>query len=50
MTVFLAELKPATAENEIPSQWEEFWAEFKLGAKVFAGFETPVPHAQKQSA
>jgi MFS family permease len=50
MTVFLAELKPATAENAAPSQWEEFWAEFKLGAKVFAGFETPITHAQKQSA
>lgn len=50
MTVFLAELKPATAENEAPSQWDEFWAEFKLGAKVFAGFETPLPHVQKQSA
>lgn len=49
MTVFLAELKPATAENQAPSQWEEFWAEFKLGAKVFAGFESPVPHIQKQS-
>lgn len=50
MTVFLAELKPATAENEIPSQWQEFWSEFKLGAKVFAGFEPPITHAQKQSA
>ena len=39
MTIFLAELKPATAENKIPSQWEEFWSEFKLGMRVFAGFE-----------
>lgn len=50
MTVFLAELKPATAENETPSQWEEFWAEFKLGAKVFAGFQAPVAHVSNQSA
>ncbi len=39
MTIFLAELKPATAENKTPSQWEEFWSEFKLGLKVFAGLE-----------
>jgi hypothetical protein len=39
MTVFLAELKPATAENKTPSQWEEFWSEFKLGLRVFAGLE-----------
>lgn len=39
MTIFLAELKPATATDEVPSQWQEFWSEFKLGAKVFVGFE-----------
>jgi MFS family permease len=39
MTIFLAELKPATAENKTPSQWEEFWSEFKLGLRVFAGLE-----------
>lgn len=39
MTIFLAELKPATDENKVPSQWEEFWSEFKLGMRVFAGFE-----------
>jgi len=39
MTIFLAELKPATAEEKEPSQWREFWAEFMLGARVFAGFE-----------
>ena len=39
MTIFLAELKPATAEEKEPSQWKEFWAEFMLGARVFAGFE-----------
>lgn len=39
MTIFLAELKPATAEEKSPSQWGEFWAEFKLGMRVFAGFE-----------
>ncbi|MDY0301808.1 MAG: MFS transporter, partial [Trichlorobacter sp.] len=40
MTIFLAELKqPATAEEKAPSQWGEFWAEFKLGMRVFAGFE-----------
>jgi predicted MFS family arabinose efflux permease len=39
MTIFLAELKPATAEAKAPSQWDEFWSEFKLGLRVFAGFE-----------
>ena len=39
MTIFLAELKPATDSEEVPSQWKEFWAEFMLGAKVFVGFE-----------
>jgi OFA family oxalate/formate antiporter-like MFS transporter len=39
MTIFLAELKPSTGEDEAPSQWKEFWAEFMLGARVFAGFE-----------
>ena len=39
LTIFLAELKPATAENQAPSQWKEFWSEFKLGLRVFVGFE-----------
>jgi MFS family permease len=39
MTIFLAELKPATAEAQAPSQWDEFWSEFKLGLRVFAGLE-----------
>jgi len=39
MTIFLAELKPAAEGEEAPSQWKEFWAEFMLGARVFAGFE-----------
>lgn len=39
LTIFLAELKPATDEEAAPSQWQEFWSEFKLGARVFAGFE-----------
>jgi len=39
MTIFLAELKPATDDSKAPSQWEEFWSEFKLGLRVFAGFE-----------
>jgi MFS family permease len=39
MTIFLAELKPVTEENKTPSQWEEFWSEFKLGLRVFAGLE-----------
>jgi len=50
LTVFLADLKPATSPDEVPSQWKEFWAEFMLGAKVFAGFEAPVAHTSKQSA
>ena len=39
LTIFLAELKPATAEDQAPSQWKEFWSEFKLGLRVFVGFE-----------
>jgi MFS family permease len=39
MTIFLAELKPVTDTDAEPSQWKEFWSEFMLGAKVFAGFE-----------
>jgi MFS family permease len=39
MTVFLAELKSATVEEEAPSQWKEFWSEFLLGTRVFVGFE-----------
>jgi MFS transporter, OFA family, oxalate/formate antiporter len=39
LTIFLAELKPATAEDQTPSQWKEFWAEFMLGARVFVGLE-----------
>lgn len=39
LTIFLAELKPATAEESTPSQWKEFWSEFMLGARVFTGFE-----------
>ncbi|MEI7816590.1 MAG: OFA family MFS transporter [Desulfuromonadales bacterium] len=39
MTIFLAELKPVSDSEAAPSQWKEFWAEFMLGAKVFAGFE-----------
>lgn len=42
MTIFLAELKPATAEDQNPSQWKEFWSEFMLGLRVFAGFEREV--------
>jgi MFS transporter, OFA family, oxalate/formate antiporter len=51
MTVFLAELKPATEGEQTPSQWKEFWAEFRLGARVFAGFEpTMVRSPQKQAS
>lgn len=39
LTIFLAELKPATDSEAEPSQWKEFWAEFMLGAKVFVGYE-----------
>lgn len=39
LTIFLAELKPATDNEAEPSQWKEFWAEFMLGAKVFVGYE-----------
>lgn len=39
LTIFLAELKPATDSEAEPSQWKEFWAEFRLGAKVFVGYE-----------
>ncbi|MFZ2949306.1 MAG: OFA family MFS transporter [Desulfuromonadaceae bacterium] len=39
LTIFLAELKPASDSETEPSQWKEFWAEFMLGARVFVGFE-----------
>lgn len=39
MTIFLAELKKAEDGGTEPSQWQEFWAEFKLGARVLAGYE-----------
>ena len=39
LTIFLAELKPVGDTEAEPSQWREFWSEFMLGAKVFAGFE-----------
>ena len=39
LTIFLAELKPASDCEAEPSQWKEFWAEFMLGARVFVGFE-----------
>jgi OFA family oxalate/formate antiporter-like MFS transporter len=39
LTIFLAELKPVTAESKAPSQWDEFWSELKLGMRVFAGLE-----------
>ena len=44
LTVFLAELKPAVSVYEEPSRWKEFWTEFKLGARVFAGFEKESLH------
>ncbi|MBT1071710.1 L-lactate MFS transporter [Pelotalea chapellei] len=47
MTVFLAELKPATAEDKTPSQWGEFWAEFRLGLRVFVGFEPETIRTQR---
>lgn len=39
MTIFLAELKTAEEGAKAPSQWDEFWAEFKLGARVFVGID-----------
>jgi MFS family permease len=47
LTVFLAELKPAVSIAEEPSRWKEFWTEFKLGARVFAGFEKEALHAAR---
>jgi MFS family permease len=47
LTIFLAELKPATAGEKEPSQWKEFWAEFMLGAKVFAGYEQAAVRQQR---
>jgi nitrate/nitrite transporter NarK len=41
LTIFLAELKTVTTEEEAPSQWKEFWAEFMLGARVTAGYAEP---------
>jgi MFS family permease len=48
LTIFLAELKPASASDAEPSQWKEFWAEFMLGAKVFAGYEQAQIRAPRQ--
>ena len=48
LTVFLAELKPASDSEAEPSQWKEFWAEFMLGAKVFAGYEQAQIRAPRQ--
>jgi OFA family oxalate/formate antiporter-like MFS transporter len=39
MTIFLAELKPVIADQRVPSQWDEFWSEFKLGMRVFVGID-----------
>lgn len=50
LTIFLAELKPETAEAKAPSQWEEFWSEFKLGMRVFAGFEQETVRVPRQQA
>lgn len=48
LTIFLAELKPASDSEAEPSQWKEFWAEFMLGAKVFAGYEQAQVRAPRQ--
>jgi len=48
LTVFLAELKPVSESEAEPSQWKEFWAEFMLGAKVFAGYEQAQIRAPRQ--
>ena len=39
LSIFLADKKKAVAGEEVPSRWQEFWAEFSLGLKVFLGFE-----------
>lgn len=49
LTIFLAELKPVSDSEAEPSQWKEFWAEFMLGAKVFAGFEQAQIRLPRQS-
>lgn len=41
LSVFLADKKKVLAGEIAPSRWQEFWAEFALGFKVFLGFETP---------
>lgn len=40
-SVFLADKKKVVAGEAAPSRWQEFWAEFSLGLKVFLGFEEP---------
>ncbi|MBI1920941.1 MAG: OFA family MFS transporter [Geobacter sp.] len=50
MTIFLAELKAVKTGEEAPSQWKEFWAEFMLGARVFAGFERETLRQSRQAA
>jgi MFS transporter, OFA family, oxalate/formate antiporter len=47
LTIFLAELKSVKDGEEAPSQWKEFWAEFMLGARVFAGFEQAIVRSQR---
>ena len=46
-SIFLADRKKAVAGEEAPSRWQEFWAEFSLGLKVFLGFEDPVVRAPR---
>ena len=39
LAIFLADKKKAVAGEVETSRWQEFWAEFALGLKVFLGFE-----------
>jgi hypothetical protein len=47
LSIFLADKKKAVAGEMAPSRWQEFWAEFSLGLKVFLGFEAPKVRAPR---
>ncbi len=47
LSIFLADKKKAVAGEMAPSRWQEFWAEFSLGLKVFLGIEAPQVRAPR---
>ncbi len=47
LSIFLADKKKVVAGELAPTRWQEFWAEFSLGLKVFLGFEAPQVRAPR---